>query len=179
MKTVVKLCGALVLAGALSPAFAAPAAKPAAAPAPTHSSTMSSAGSLQEGQIEVGGLLAWFKSDAQDIGLAIVNGGYMLTDTLEGRVAWTALLGDASGGFITPGVDWYLPVQAPVLPYVGGGYALAYGDVSDFSSIDLHFGVKQFLTERVALDYRFTYQQPTDSDFDSTQIMMVGFAYYL
>jgi hypothetical protein len=104
----------------------------------------------------------------------------MVTDQLEARVAWTALLGDASGGFITPGVDFlFTNLQLPVVPYVGGGYSLAYGDVDDLSSIEVHVGVKQFLTERVALDYRFSYQEPTDSAFDSTQIILIGFAYYL
>jgi len=164
----------VLLAAAMAPALAAtPTSKPMA------TSPTSSAGALQAGQIEVGGLLAWFKSDATDLGLAIASGGYMYTDSLEFRVSWTALLGDASGGFLTPGVDYFLPVKLPVLPYVGGGYALAYGDVDDLSSIDLHFGIKQFLTERVALDYRFTYQEPTDSAFDSTSIMMIGFSYYL
>ena len=174
MGNATRICAGVLLAAAMAPALAAPpASKPMA------SSTPAPTGSLQAGQVEVGGLLAWFKSDQTDLGLAIVNGGYMYTDSLEFRLAWTALLGDASGGFLTPGVDYFLPVQLPVLPYVGAGYALAYGDVDDLSSIDLHFGIKQFLTERVALDYRFTYQEPTDSAFDSTQIMMIGFSYYL
>lgn len=178
-------CGALMLAGLSVPALAAPPAKPAPVKAtPASSSSMSSGsnfgGVISEGQIEVGGLLAWFKSDANDLGLALINGGYMVTDQLEVRAAWTALLGDASGGFITPGVDYlFTNLQLPVVPYAGGGYSLAYGDVDDLSSIELHVGVKQFLTERVALDYRFSYQEPTDSDFDSTQIFLVGFAYYL
>ncbi|MGH8482049.1 MAG: hypothetical protein ACRES8_06285 [Nevskiaceae bacterium] len=171
--TATRICAAFLLAGAMTPALAAEPAR-SAQRAPT-----GSAGSIEKGQIEVGGLFAWFKSDAFDLGLLIANGGYMVTDSLEARLSWTALLGDASGGFITPGVDFFLPVDLPVLPYVGGGFALAYGDVDDLSSIELHFGVKQFLTERIALDYRFSYQEPTDSDFDSTQIMQVGFAYYL
>jgi hypothetical protein len=173
MKTASKIFTGALLAVAMTPALAAtPATKPAAAPP-------SAAGVLQEGQMEVGGLFAWFKSDASDLGLLLLSGGYMLTDQLEAKLGWTALLGDASGGFITPAADFFLPIEAPVLPYVGGGYALGYGDAADLDSIEVHFGVKQFLTERIALDYRFTYQEPTDSAFDSSQIMQVGFAYYL
>jgi hypothetical protein len=180
-----RACAAILLAGAMTPAFAAPPpkAKPAPAPAATRSmgsSPSSSAGGIEEGQIEIGGLFAWFKSDATDVGLAFVNGGYMYTDVLELRLGVIALLGDASGGFLTPGVDYYITqFQLPVMPYAGAGYALGYGDAKDISSIDLHVGVKQFLTERIALDYRFTYQQPTDSDYDAIQILMAGFSYYL
>jgi len=171
-------CGVLMLAGLSVPALAAPP------PAKSSSAPMSSGSNfgsvISEGQIEVGGLLAWFKNDASDVGIAMANAGYMFTDDLEFRVSWLALLGDASGGFITPGVDYYFKnFNVPVVPYVGGGYALAYGDAEDLSAIDLHAGVKQFLTERIALDYRLTYQEPTDSDFDSSQILMIGFAYYL
>jgi opacity protein-like surface antigen len=173
MKTASKIFTGVLLAAAMTPALAAtPVTKPAAAPP-------NAAGALQEGQMEVGGLFAWFKSDASDLGLLLLSGGYMFTDQLEAKLGWTALLGDVSGGFITPAVDFFLPIEAPVLPYVGGGYAMGYGDAADLDSIEVHFGVKQFLTERIALDYRFTYQEPTDSAFDSSQIMQVGFAYYL
>jgi hypothetical protein len=175
MRTATKIFTGALLAAAMAPAMAAPPpAKPAARPAP-----VSAAGSIQEGQIEFGGLFAWFKSDAADLGLLTLGGGLMVTDQLEARVDWTALLGDASGGFITPGVDFFIPIEAPVLPYVGGGYSLAYGDLDDLSSIELHAGIKQFLSERIALDYRLRYQMPTDSDYDSMQILQVGFAYYL
>lgn len=176
MKSASKIFTGVLLAAAMTPALAAtPATKPAA----TRTAPPSAAGSVQEGQLEVGGLFAWFKSDASDLGLLLVSGGYMFTDEFEAKVSWTALLGDVSGGFINPGVDYFLPIELPVLPYVGGGYAMGYGDAADLDSLEVHFGVKQFLTERIALDYRFTYQEPTDSAFDSSQIMQVGFAYYL
>lgn len=175
MKTASKIFTGVLLAAALTPALAATPAKPAT----TRTAPPSAAGSIQEGQMEVGGLFAWFKSDDFDVGLLTASGGLMITDQLEVRLDWTALLGDASGGFLTPGADFFIPVEAPVLPYVGGGYSLGYGDLGDFDSIELHAGVKQFLTERIALDYRLRYQQPTDSDLDAMQILQVGFAYYL
>jgi hypothetical protein len=175
MKTASKIFTGALLAAAMTPALAAPPATTAT----TRTAPPSAAGSIQEGQMEIGGLFAWFKSDASDLGLLLVSGGYMFTDELEAKLGWTALLGDVSGGFITPAVDFFLPIEAPVLPYVGGGYALGYGDAADLDSIEVHVGVKQFLTERIALDYRFTYQEPTDSAFDSSQVMQVGFAYYL
>lgn len=165
-----RICAGIVLAGAMSPALAAQPMRTAS----------TSVGGLEPGQIEIGGQLAWFKSDATDVGLAIVNGGYMVTDQLEAKVAWTALLGDVSGGFITPGADWmFTGLHPTIVPYAGGGYSLAYGDAEDLDSIELHVGIKQFLTERIAIDYRLSYQEPTDSAFDSTQVMLIGFAYYL
>jgi hypothetical protein len=168
-----KICAGIVLAAAMSPALAAP-------PASTTRSAGSSVGAIDEGAMEVGGLFAWFKTDTVDIGLAIVNGGYMVTDQLEGKLSWMAFLGDASGGLITPGADWlFTGLHPTVVPYAGGGYSLAYGDADGLDSIDLHAGVKQFLTERIAIDYRFSYLSPTDSAYDSTTIMQVGFTYYL
>jgi len=176
MKKSTKFLLGAALAVATMPALAAtPMTKPEA----TRTAPPSAAGSIQQGQMEVGGLFAWFKSDAYDLGLLLVSGGYMFTDEFEAKLSWTALLGDASGGFINPGVDYFLPIELPVLPYVGGGYAMGYGDAADLDSLEVHVGIKQFLTERIALDYRFTYQEPTDSAFDSSQIMQIGFAYYL
>ena len=101
MNKVARIGTAILLAGAMAPAFSAPPARPA----------VSSAGSIDAGQMEVGGLFAWFKSDGFDLGLLIVNGGYMFTDEFEAKLSWTALLGDASGGFINPGVDCFLPLD--------------------------------------------------------------------
>jgi hypothetical protein len=180
-KLALGFCGALMFAGLSVPALAAAPAKSAPAKSTASSNSGSNFGSvISEGQAEVGGLLAWFKSDVYDAGFLSANGGYMYTDQLELRVSWIALLGDVSGGFISPGADWYFTnLDLPVIPYAGAAYALAYGDADDLSSIDLHVGVKQFLTERLALDYRLQYLEPTDSDFDSTQFFQIGFAYYL
>jgi hypothetical protein len=172
MKNAVKLSAAVLLAAAMSPAFAQKAAP--------QSTTIGAPAGIEAGQIEIGGQLAWFKSDETDVGLAIVNGGYMYTDQIEFKLAWIALLGDVSGGFINPGADYlFTGIHPTVVPYAGGGYAMGYGDASDLDSIEVHAGVKQFLTERIAIDYRFSYQSPTDSAYDASQVMLIGFSYYL
>ncbi len=170
--TVKRICAGVVLAAAMSPALAAP-------PASTTRTAGSSMGALEAGQIEAGGLFAWFKTDAVDVGIAAIGGGYMVTDQLEARLNWFAFLGDVSGGLISPGADWlFTGLHPTMVPYAGGGYAVAYGDADGLDSIDLHVGVKQFLTERIALDYRLSYLSPTDSAFDPVQTMQVGFSFY-
>lgn len=168
-------CSALMLAGLSAPAFAAPPAAKSTAPAP-----MSSGSAIEQGAIEVSLQAIWVKADAIDAGAVILGGGYMYTDNLEFKANWTHLLGDTSGGFITPGADWFFTnLKLPVIPYAGGGFSLGYGDVDDFSSLELRVGVKQFLTERTTLDYRFAHEEPTDSDFDGFDIFTIGFSYYL
>lgn len=170
-KLAIFLCGAVMFAGLATPVLAA---------TPASSAPASSGNAIQEGATEVGGLVAWFKSDLYDAGFVVLNVGRMFTDQLELRLSWIAILGDTSGGFISPGADYFFPNRnSNVVPYIGAAYGLGYGDASDLASLDLHAGLKQFLTERLALDYRFQYLQPTDSDFDSIQFFQVGFAYYL
>src|SRR5687767_14836593 len=93
MKSASKIFIGVLLAAAMTPAMAQkPASKPAARPSAPAPAPAAATGSIQQGQIEAGGMVTWFKTDDLDVGLVTLAGGYMFTDQLEFRADWTMIL---------------------------------------------------------------------------------------
>lgn len=110
------------------------------------------------------------------------NGGYMYTDSLQGKLALVyAESGGVSFGTINPGVDFLFGgPSATTVPYIGGSYALSVGDIDDTDFLNLHVGIKQFISERTSVQYSLERYEAVDSDFsDSGRLdLTVGINFY-
>ncbi len=113
-------------------------------------------------------------------------GGYFYTETLELQGTILASYTDSSSFETTVtgygvNANLYLPGNNPdIIPFVGGGATIVLVDSGGFSEtefgINAQAGIKQFLTEQVALNYQA--QIVSAGDYDAT-ILSVGFSIFL
>lgn len=103
------------------------------------------------------------KSDFGNIGAGF---GYFIDDMIELKGAVSMTVTDAGNfGVFSPGADFVFMGKEKVAPFVGLAYGLAFGDSTGVDSdfIDLHGGVKFFISERASLELRLNRFDPTDS----------------
>lgn len=112
-----------------------------------------------------------FSTDSMQVYSGTVGVGYFLTDPLEikGNISIIGLNGGGMNAYVVPltvGVDYHFNTKNKTVPYVGlavGVYIVGGGFEEDSGAIggvlgDGHAGLKQFLSEDVALDFRVGYQ---------------------
>lgn len=153
----------------------------------------------EAGKIELTGMGSYTHSWSSEGGggqntyLGSLGVGYFFTDALEAKINGTFVGFSGSGSTmyavqITAGPDYHFMTTGNLVPYVGvyGGVILMKGsfgggDTSETGAmIDGHVGLKQFLSERMAIDYRVAYQYWSISDTSINNLMvMIGLSYQL
>lgn len=121
-------------------------------------------------------------SDNEDFTTILASAGLFVSDTME--VQGTGFLIDGGGFTVTAfggNANLYIPGKDPdLIPYIGGGATLVIIDSDTFSDTSIGFngqiGIKQFLSENVAMNYQF--QILSSSDYDAT-IASVGITIFL
>lgn len=99
---------------------------------------------------------ALISSDASDTLFVSAAGGYFYTDVIE--LAGTVTLID-SNNFSSVGfggnANMYFPGKDPdLIPYAGGGATLTVDDFDTTFGINGQVGIKQFISEDVAMNYQ-------------------------
>lgn len=143
----------------------------------------------QKGSTEVGAQLALQVDLDNDTGtyFGAAKLGYFYSDALElvGNLTYVGSTGtaDFSAFGVVFGPDYHFNTEGNYIPYVGvyGGAFLfdSGGTTSTAGSIDMHVGLKQFLGERTAVDYRISYNYISASGTALNQMLFsIGINYY-
>jgi hypothetical protein len=111
--------------------------------------------------------------------------GFFFTDQAEvlgivnlNRSSRTGQNSQTTGG-IGAGLDWHFPMQGTpnFVPFVGASYLIGIGSGTP-DALEIHAGIKQFVTRNVAIKYQVGYGfDPSDSD-DTTFRASVGLSYF-
>ena len=125
-------------------------------------------------------------SDDADTLTISAAGGYFYTDTLE--LQGVALISSTSSGGSDVTVagyganaNLYLPGNNPdFIPYVGGGASIIFVEAGTIDETEFGLngqaGIKQFVTEDIAINYQAQYV--TSSSYDAF-ILSVGFSIFI
>ena len=137
---------------------------------------------IQKGDKTISLFAALISTDANDTLFVNASGGLFYTDVIE--LQGTVSLLD-SGSFTSTGfggnANLYFPnnKNPDFLPYVGGGALLTLtdlGGITDTSfGINGQVGLKQFLTENVAVNYQAQLVLADDTQF----ILSAGFTFFI
>ncbi|MDF1779991.1 MAG: outer membrane beta-barrel protein [Alcanivoracaceae bacterium] len=129
---------------------------------------------LAKGDKEVGATLQYQSVDSIDITLLTGSVGQMFTDKLLGKFGLSMVDADGMKSTALAGEAQYLLGDggADFIPYVLGGLAMYDSDAAE----DIEFGfsigagLKQFVSERTAVNYEFRHTALPDFDIDGITI---------
>ena len=140
---------------------------------------------MQSGQVEIGGAVMVMKPTTEGdlTGTAMGGIGYMLTDNIElkGQASLTITGGDVSGT-LGGGLEFYLTPSASMVPYIGASAMTSIGEYGGGEGllIDVHGGVKQFISENTSVNLTLYYETTTDNFTDGGMLIgMLGLSVYL
>lgn len=136
------------------------------------------------GQLEVSGAFQITSPDGADDQYSIqAGGGYFLTDALE--VKGTVIVFGGSGdldtrGFVGAGADYHFLPELDTVPYAGAFIMAQVGDDSSSDALlNLHVGVKQFVTETVSIFYEAAFYTSSGSDASDLVLGQIGISLFL
>jgi opacity protein-like surface antigen len=146
---------------------------------------------VRQGMVETSfsGAYSHLKSggDSMDLWLGDVKAGYFVMEPLEVSVAATYLKADLGGGadlralMLGAGVDYHFMTRTPLVPYVGAGLhwvdLKSGGAGSDDWAWDVHAGLKQFVSQNVAIKYEVSYLKFDDFDLKGINVS-VGLSFF-
>lgn len=127
------------------------------------------------------------EDESVDLWLLDVKAGYFVLEPLEISVAANYLKAevdtfDLRGIMLGAGVDYHFMTQTQLVPYVGG--ALHWVDVKvgglgseDDWAFDVHAGLKQFVSQNVAIKYEVSYLKFDEMDLDGINVS-VGLSFF-
>lgn len=123
---------------------------------------------IEQGDVEIGISLNVSEPDEGD-GTTFIIGSYGYAVTQNLQILGAGFIGEAGGsefGNIGAGVDYLFGnADSDVVPFVGASYQLSVGDFDSTDFLDVHAGLKQFISERASIDYQIQRLEAVDSDF--------------
>ncbi len=106
--------------------------------------------------------------------------GYFVSDQLEvlGIGQLQGQKGESTQGQIGAGADWHFFMQGNpnFIPFVGASYLFGISDTPD--ALDLHVGLKQFVTRNVAIKYQVGYGFDPSDTGDAAFGASVGLSFF-
>ncbi|MDI9245955.1 outer membrane beta-barrel protein [Marinobacter sp. CHS3-4] len=128
---------------------------------------------LLKGDTEISGSLSIQETETDfsdsETTFLLFTGGQMLTDNLQGILGISMFESEGfTSGQFTFGADYLFSPRSELIPYVGGSYALSFGDQDDTDFLQLKGGVKTFISETTSVFGEYRRLEAVDSDFDIT-----------
>lgn len=146
-------------------------------------STMAYAG-IEGGEKEIGGAFSIMKPKEGDaVWLLLGTAGYYFNPNfrLSGLAIVTGSGGDDGDttGIIGVTGDYLFNDGQDMIPYVGAGLSKAVGDDAGSDAlVDIHAGLKQFVSENTSINYEAKYSAITDDLGEGTISGTIGFSIY-
>ena len=137
-------------------------------------------GGIEGGEKEIGGAFTVMKpSEGDTVWMLFGTLGYYMTPQVRLAALGVITGGEETTGIVGGTVDYLLNQGADVIPYVGAGLLTAVGDDSDSGALlDVHGGIKQFLSEKTSLNYEVKYYTSTDDTSSGVLMGTIGFSVY-
>lgn len=142
---------------------------------------------IEAGDIEFGGSFSLSKSmqsGSDPVWNIFGSAGYFVSPKFEASL--TASLSGANDnytGTIGGGMDFHFISEGYYMPYCGGGLGLALSKFDDETEtdfvFDIHAGVKNFLSEKVAINTRLGYSATFDEMDEGTLQATIGIITFL
>ncbi|MGJ8669164.1 MAG: hypothetical protein ACSHXK_06720 [Oceanococcus sp.] len=138
---------------------------------------------IERGDIELGVNLSVNSPDASgaDDSLYVsANFGINVLSQLQVKVAGLVIeSGGTTIGSVGAGADYQLNFGQAAVPFAGLSYQANVGDIDLTDFIDLHIGLKQFVGERMSIQYQLQKLEPVDDEFDiGSTIFSIGLNVY-
>lgn len=138
---------------------------------------------IQQGEKEIGGAFSYMKpteSGSSSSWMAMGNIGYFLTPNVQVKGLGLVFGGGGNkNGTVGLTGDYLFDLGYAVMPYAGGGLLFSVGDTDLGTLVDVHAGVKQFLSERTSLNYEGKYMLSLSDTSSGMLLFTVGLSIYL
>ena len=139
---------------------------------------------IEQGDTEIGVSLNISEPEGDIDGTTFVIGSYGYAITNNVQLLGAGFIFETGGelfGNVGFGADYLFgDADSTVVPFVGGSYQLNVGDNDSTDFIDLHAGLKQFISERASIDYQIQILEATDSEVEDAGMttLTIGINFY-
>ncbi len=133
---------------------------------------------IKAGEKELSGSFSIMQPSEGDTGsmwMILGSAGYFLTSQIQlkgvGMIFGTK---DMTSGIVGAGGDYLFGANVELIPYIGAGIMTSVGDLDMGLLLDVHGGIKQFISERTAINYEVKYMMSSKSDSESGSGLLMG-----
>lgn len=135
---------------------------------------------IQAGEKELGFAITGMSSDAGGTTVMIMGScGYFLTSHFQLKViAMVMSYDDNTLGIFGGATDFIFGTSLRVAPYVGAGLLVAGGDLDTTAMIDIHGGLKHFMSEGIAINYEIKSMSDISDPGEMIFVSTIGLNFY-